>query len=316
MEINNAGLDERLVQTITYLNRPWKIVLAFDLVMMVLSAIVMLFAGGISLPSLAIILAFSTVFSYLVSRILIAYHRVSREYLLELERVNHELSGINADLESFSFTVAHDLKSPITSIFGYTHILKQHSAAGANDTQAMAIEQIEVSAEKMVEIIDEILLLSSISKGDFQPKPIRMADVVARSLERLEPWISETSAEIQLPAAWPPAFGQDSWIEEVWVNYISNGLKYGGAPPHLVLGAEQNNGTARFWIEDNGPGIQSQDQQLVFEEFTRLAGEDTEGHGIGLAIVKRIIEKLNGEVGVESAPGKGSRFYFTLPTKI
>lgn len=110
------------------------------------------------------------------------------------------------------------------------------------------------------------------------------------------------------------ALGYTHWVEAVWVNYISNALKYGGSTPIIELGANEQNGMVRFWVRDQGPGIAPAEQRRLFVPFTRLRQvKHVEGHGLGLSIVQRIVTKLGGTVGVESAPGKGSLFYFTLP---
>jgi signal transduction histidine kinase len=104
-------------------------------------------------------------------------------------------------------------------------------------------------------------------------------------------------------------------VEEVWANYLSNGLRYGGQPPRLELGATpQKNGFIRFWVKDNGPGTDPNVQAALFKEFTNLHLVRAEGHGLGLTITRRIVEKLGGQVGVESKLGQGSLFFFTLPT--
>jgi signal transduction histidine kinase len=100
----------------------------------------------------------------------------------------------------------------------------------------------------------------------------------------------------------------------VWTNYISNGLKYGGQPPCLELGSSiEPDGMVRFWVRDNGRGLTVGAQKVLFTEFTRLEGMRVEGHGLGLSIVRRIMEKLGGRVGFESQVGQGSLFYFALP---
>src|SRR5262249_40902702 len=108
------------------------------------------------------------------------------------------------------------------------------------------------------------------------------------------------------------AFGHITWIELVWVNYISNALKYGGRPPVIEIGAEHQDGVIRYYVRDNGNGLTPAQQAVVFEPFRRLQPQ-AEGHGIGLSIVRRIMEKLGGAAGVESEVGGGSLFYFTLP---
>jgi len=119
-----------------------------------------------------------------------------------------------------------------------------------------------------------------------------------------------------VPDAWPVAVGYGPWIEEVWANYLSNAIMYGGSSPRIELGADvQADGMVRFWVRDYGPGISADQQQHLFIPFTQLAQSSANGHGLGLSIVRRIMNKLGGEVGVESngVPGQGSRFFFTLP---
>ena len=114
--------------------------------------------------------------------------------------------------------------------------------------------------------------------------------------------------------SWPRALGHAAWVEEVWANYLSNAIKYGGQPPRVMLGAEpQQDGMVRYWVRDNGPGLAPEDQARLFTPFTRLDQVRVKGHGLGLSIVRRIVEKLGGQVGVESQLGQGSTFFFILP---
>jgi signal transduction histidine kinase len=143
-----------------------------------------------------------------------------------------------------------------------------------------------------------------------------MDDLVKEAQYRLIELIEENQAAIISPDSWPAALGYGPWIEEVWVNYISNAIKYGGQPPRVELGAtEQEDGMVRFWVRDNGRGITLEEQPRLFTPFTQLSQVQTEGHGLGLSIVSRIVEKLGGQVAVESTGvlGEGSIFSFTLP---
>jgi two-component system sensor histidine kinase/response regulator len=145
-----------------------------------------------------------------------------------------------------------------------------------------------------------------------------MDSIVAEAQRRLVPLIEERQAEIVLPAEseWPVALGYAPWIEEVWVNYLSNAIKYGGGPPRVELGAEiQPDGMARFWVRDNGAGLVPEDQARLFTPFTRLDQAHVKGYGLGLSIVRRIVEKLDGQVGITSQAGHGSIFSFTLPAE-
>jgi two-component system sensor histidine kinase/response regulator len=149
---------------------------------------------------------------------------------------------------------------------------------------------------------------------EIKTRPLDMGRLVDEAQERLVYMIEEHQAKIVLPGRWPAARGYGPWIEEVWANYISNAIKYGGQPPHLELGAtEQEDGTVRFWVRDNGPGLTPEEQARLFTPFGRLDQVQAEGHGLGLSIVLRIVERLGGEVGVESEAGRGTLFYFTLP---
>jgi signal transduction histidine kinase len=145
-----------------------------------------------------------------------------------------------------------------------------------------------------------------------------MAAIVAEVRSRLADLIQQGKAEMVVPPAeaWPVAWGYAPWVEEVWVNYISNAIKYGGEPPRVELGASvQPDGMARFWVQDNGRGLSPEEQAKLFMPFTRLGQARVQGHGLGLSIVRRIVERLGGTAGVESEgiPGRGSLFYFTLP---
>ena len=108
--------------------------------------------------------------------------------------------------------------------------------------------------------------------------------------------------------------GHAPWIEEVWVNYITNAIKYGGEPPEIRLGWSQaSEDFISFWVQDNGNGLTKEQQEKLFQPFTRFHAEMAPGHGLGLSIVQRIILKSSGDVSVESEPNSGSRFFFTLP---
>jgi signal transduction histidine kinase len=233
---------------------------------------------------------------------------------LTIRQLQLDLLDRVAELDAYAHTVAHNLKGSVSAVIGYSQLM-------ADDYEDIPAEQgkeilgrISQSAQKMNGIIQSLLLLASIRKQDVQLEPMDMNHIVKSTCKRLITIIQAYQAEIDLPIQWHLAHGYGPWIEEVWINYISNGIKYGGQPPHLVLGSNREpNGMIRFWIKDNGAGISSEQQKTLFNEFTRLQGKSTDGHGLGLSIVRRILTKLGGEFGVESEGGNGSTFYFTLP---
>ena len=230
-----------------------------------------------------------------------------------------ELQARNEDLDAFAHTVAHDLKNPVHLITGYAEVLAEYFATMSDDERQRALNVIVRSGQKMGKIIDELLLLAELHKSEVETKPLDMASIVAESVGRLTDDITGTQAEIVWPDAseWPVALGYGPWVEEVWVNYLSNALKYGGAPliaPRIELGAAlQPDGMVRYWVRDHGPGITPETQSRLFAPFTHINQVRPIGHGLGLSIVRRIVEKLGGQVGLQSQVGEGSTFYFTLP---
>lgn len=180
------------------------------------------------------------------------------------------------------------------------------------------LDVIVRNGQKMNNIINELLLLASVRTEEIDLQPLEMAEIVAEVQARLVYMIEEYQAEITVPAdtAWPRAWGYGPWIEEVWTNYVSNAIKYGGQPSRVELGGTvMADGWAKFWVRDNGRGLTAAEQRELFIPFTRLSQAHLEGHGLGLSIVQRIVEKLGGTVAVESkgTPGEGSMFSFTLP---
>ena len=237
----------------------------------------------------------------------------------ELKRAEQQREDLIAELGAFAHTVAHDLKNPLGLIISYANMLESELG---KDPAGMMLEfarMISRMSYKLNNIIDELMILSQAREAEVLLTPLNMTEIVRQACQRLEAVIEKSGVEIHVPEQWPAALGYAPWIEEVWVNYISNAVKYGGQPPRVELGsAVQPDGQVRCWVRDNGPGLSPEMQAKLFVPFTRLAQVHTRGHGLGLSIVRRIIEKLNGQVGVESrhVPGEGCTFYFVLPAAI
>ncbi len=238
---------------------------------------------------------------------------------LQLQEEISAREQLIADLNAFAHMVAHDLKSPVTAITGYAFMLG-NKLKETNDIEVLRyVEIIEQTGYRMNRIIDELLLLASVRQQQVVPRPLDMASIVQEVEERLSYMAEEFRAEITKPTSWPIATGYAPWVEEVWANYISNAIKYGGIPPRIELGVEPlDDGSIRFFVRDNGEGIPPEIQTNLFTPFTRLDQVRATGHGLGLSIVKRIVDKLGGQVGVESEgiPGLGCVFSFTLPSVI
>ncbi len=234
---------------------------------------------------------------------------------LALQEKNAALRAQNEELDAFSHTVAHDLKTPLSVVTGYANLLSSWVARleARPRELAGACEAIERTGHRMARIIDELLLLAHARRATVPIEPIDMRAVVEASLRAVAHLVSARAAEVALPAAWPVALGHPPWVEQIWTNYIGNALTHGGTRPRLVLGATEEDGHARFWIQDDGEGLTPEQQATLFEPFSRIVPR-TEGHGLGLSIVRRLAERMGGAVGVASdGPGRGSTFSFSLP---
>jgi len=238
-----------------------------------------------------------------------------QQEIAEHERADAERENLIRELDAFAHTVAHDLKNPINLIVGFADALLQDFPTLPETEIRDYLHTIAWSGRKMSNIINELLLLAGIrGREEVEIVPLDMDHVINEVLQRLAYMTRDVHSEIVRPRCWPSALGYPPWVEEVWANYISNGLKYGGQPPRLELGADiLPDGMVRFWVRDNGPGIPPEDQGRLFTPFTQLDQVRAKGHGLGLSIVQRIVERLGGQVGVESVVGQGSVFSFTLP---
>ncbi len=248
----------------------------------------------------------------------LAQQEIAERKLAEeaLRQQTIELEARNVELDAFAHTVAHDLKTPLTAVVGFSDLLQKRYAHMPIEKLGDTLNIIAQNGRRMSNIINELLLLASVRKMDEVPvSRLDMSQIVSAVKERLGDLLQTAMAQLVVPETWPAAYGYGPWIEEVWLNYISNAIKYGGNPPRLELGATAlPQGAVRFWVRDNGKGLSAEEQRHLFVAFARLQQTSVEGHGLGLSIVHRIVTKLKGEVGVSSTVGQGSEFFFTLPS--
>ena len=234
----------------------------------------------------------------------------------ERKQIEQDRERLIADLNAYAHSVAHDLKNPVGVIIGFADMLERDLNTFSPREISDLAQAITRSGQKLIDIIDDLLLFAQVQSAEVEAGPLDMATVVAEALFRLSHLKAEYHAEISLPDSWPVAIGCAQWVEEVWVNYLSNALKYGGRPPQVQIGSDvQPDGFLRFWVRDNGDGISRDTCAQLFAPFARFAPTRAAGHGLGLSIAQRVVEKLGGQVGVESdgTPGLGSLFFFTLP---
>ncbi len=234
-----------------------------------------------------------------------------------LTQKNQLLQQQNEELEAFAHTVAHDLKNPLSTIVNFIGILSDDYMERFDDQTLQLLKTIEQESWRSFEIIDALLLLASTRRKRVYMSLLNMSSIVRRVQQRLTPMIEQYQAQITFPSEWPLTKGFTPWVEEIWANYLSNAIKYGGRPPIIEVGAYAltDSPFVRFWVKDNGDGLSISAQKKLFTPFTRIGQSRVEGHGLGLSIVQRIVQRFGGEVGVESHAGEGSVFYFTLPTR-
>ncbi len=230
-----------------------------------------------------------------------------------------ELQARNEELDAFAHTVAHDLKNPLTLVVGFADMLHDMFTTLSEEETKQYLNIITEHGKKMGHIIEALLLLAVVrGTKEIEIDELNMDFIVAETLKRIEFMIKEYNGEIKLPESWPTVYGYGQWLEEVWYNYLTNGLKYGGRPPQLELGYDLlENKKVSFWVKDNGAGFSIDQPEKLFTPLSKLTPSDYQtGHGLGLSIVRRIVERLGGKVGVESQLGQGSKFYFTLPMEL
>ncbi len=254
----------------------------------------------------------------LARAITVARARFEEAQLLSVN--NADLEAQNRDLGAFAHTVAHDLKSGLQPIVGLAQLLKEDLGEIPPEHAQRYLDLISGDGRRLGRVVDDLLLLAEVRDRELTLQKLDMAAVLTESQARLSKMIEERDAEIVLPEQWPEVWGYGPWVVEVWVNYLSNALKYGGLPPRIEVawtadGAEDKASPPgyRFWVRDNGNGLTPEEQAQLFTPYMQLSPTEAEGHGLGLSIVQRIIEKLGGDVGVESVVGQGSAFWFSLP---
>jgi PAS domain S-box-containing protein len=228
-----------------------------------------------------------------------------------------ELEAKNAELERFTYTVSHDLKSPLVTITGFLGYLEKDAIAGDIGRVRSSVSRITVAAQKMQELLNDLLELSRIGRVINSPESLSFSDIIIESLERVQGQLDAKKIVVKVQADLPSVYGDRVRLVEVVQNLIDNAAKFSdmNQNPVIEIGIEETiqEGQVTFFVRDHGIGIQPEFQERIFGLFNKL-DHNAEGTGIGLTLVKRIIEVHGGKIWVESEPGKGATFYFTLPS--
>ena len=233
---------------------------------------------------------------------------------LERESLIAELETKNAELERYTYTVSHDLKSPLVTIRGFLGYLEKDALAGNMQKVKDDIKRIENATQKMHALLNDLLELSRIGRLINQSTDALFTDIVKDAIDLVHGQIEAKNVLIEIHSTPAVVHGDRTRLTEVIQNLVDNAVKFMGdqAKPHITIGTTSNekNETV-FFVRDNGIGIESQYHERIFTLFNKLTA-DAEGTGIGLTLVRRIIEVHKGRIWLESEPGKGTTFYFTL----
>lgn len=235
----------------------------------------------------------------------------------EREALIQKLEAQNAELERFTYTVSHDLRSPLVTIKGFLGYLEQAVAAGDEARFKSDIQRISNSVEKMQNLLNDLLGLSRIGRMMNEPEDVSFAEIVNDALELVHGQLEARNVTVLTQPNLPTVHGDRQRLTEVLQNLIDNAVKYMGdqIEPRIEIGQRgEEQSKPVFFVKDNGIGIAPEFHERIFGLFNKLDA-NSEGTGVGLALVKRIIEVHEGKIWVESELGKGSAFYFTLLAK-
>lgn len=234
---------------------------------------------------------------------------------LEREALIKALEMRNTELERFTYTVSHDLKSPLITIRGFLGLLQKDALAGDVSQLQRDIAYIQEAAEKMRLLLDDLLALSRVGRLMNPPQHVALAEIVQEALTAVYGRLQERGVQVEVAADLPMVYGDRARLTTALQNLLDNAAKYMGDQPQplITVGAWQEQEQVTLFVRDNGIGIDAADHNRIFALFQQL-NPQSEGTGIGLALVKRIVEVHNGRIWVESAGVEhGSTFYLTLP---
>ncbi|MEN3942816.1 ATP-binding protein [Prosthecobacter sp. SYSU 5D2] len=251
--------------------------------------------------------------------------RALRQTILETEvrraehltRLNAELDERNRQLDSFAYVASHDLKEPLRGISNFSNFILEDCGAQLDEQGINYLRTMMRLTERMETLLDSLLYYSRLSRAELQTYRVDMNAVVQDALEMVVARVQESQVEITVAKDLPPTFGDADRLGEVFANLLSNAIKYNDKkPPQIEIGWQPATLThaAIYFVRDNGIGIAAEHKTLVFQIFKRLHGREEYGGGVGagLTIVRKIIERHGGRMWLESAPGQGTTFYFTL----
>lgn len=222
-----------------------------------------------------------------------------------------ELRETIGELEAFSYTVSHDLRAPLRAMYGYADALVEDVGPRLEPSEREQLARISRAGHRLDGMIQDVLRYSRISRAEIELRPVELSAAIRKVIDE-DAVLQALRGQIEIVGALPVVMAQEVLLAQCISNLMLNAVKFvrPGVPPRVRISAERRGNIARLWIEDNGIGIAAEHMKRLFGMFERFhRGLEFEGNGVGLAIVKRAITRLGGDVGAESTPGVGSRFW-------
>ncbi len=236
----------------------------------------------------------------------------------ELERLVEErtakLQETIADVEAFSYSVSHDLRAPLRTMQQYAQIVCDDFAAQLPPEARHHLRRIVLACDRLDDLIQDVLTYSRLSREEIDLAPVNLEKLLRQILEQ-NPGFKPPCAAVEIRSRLEPVTGHEAFLTQCLSNLLANAVKFvaPGVLPRIEIWTEPRGGQVRLWVKDNGIGIAPADQKRVFGLFERVHGaSEYEGTGLGLSIVRKAVERMGGQAGVESELGKGSRFWIQL----
>jgi signal transduction histidine kinase len=228
-----------------------------------------------------------------------------------------ELRDRNGELETYAHSISHDLRAPLRAMHGFSQALLEDCGPQLDDVGKDYAERVVAGARRMDALIQDLLAYSRASRSDMGLASVELDEAVRDALSQVEGDVASSGGSVRVSPGLPVVRAHRVALVQSVANLLANGLKFvpKGRKPELKVRAERENGITRLWVEDNGIGIDPSHHERVFGVFERLhQSENYPGTGIGLAIVRKSVERMGGRVGLESTVGEGSRFWIELPS--
>lgn len=272
-----------------------------------LGSIQYVFTGALIAPAVIVIVLFYSINANLTKR---------EQARSELQKAHADVTQLNHELESFTYSVSHDLRAPLRSVNGYAHILLEDYGHVIDDNGRRIIDVIARNGKRMGQLIDDLLDFSRLGRKELMHATVDMNEIVADVIEELRE-TDQYDSRVKIDVRnLPNATADNSMMRQVWYNLISNALKYSGKTenPAVEIGSFLKDQNVCYYVKDNGVGFNMAYADKLFGIFQRLHKHDEfEGTGVGLALIKRIIDRHNGSVWAVGELNNGATFYFTIP---